>query len=57
MDNVKNAIKPKGHFLKNRRTEIMLGAILFLVGALLLYDAFDARGKKMPWPAGAITPW
>ena len=30
---------------------------MFLVGALLLYDAFDARGKKMPWPAGAVTPW
>lgn len=57
MDNVKRAIKPNGHFIKNRKHEILLGAILFLVGALFLYDAFDARGKKMPWPAGAVTPW
>ena len=57
MDNVKRLVKPNGHLLKNRKHEIILGAILFLVGALLLYDAFDARGKRMPWPAGAVTPW
>ncbi len=57
MDNVKRLVKPNGHLLKNRKHEIILGALMFLVGALLLYDAFDARGKKMPWPAGAVTPW
>lgn len=57
MDNVKRAIKPNGHFVKNRKAEIMLGLGLFLFGALLLYDAFDARGKKVPWPGGAIMPW
>lgn len=57
MDNIKRAVKPTGHFIKDRKREMVLGAVLFLVGALLLYDAFDARGKKMPWPAGAIAPW
>lgn len=57
MDSLKNRIKPKGHFIKDRRVEITLGIFLFLAGALLLYDAFDARGKKLPWPAGAIAPW
>jgi len=57
MDNVKRLIKPSGHFINNRKAEIILGIILFLAGALLLYDAFDARGKKMPWPGGAIAPW
>lgn len=57
MDNVKRAVKPRGHFMKNRKTEIMIGVILFLVGALLVYDAFDARGKKIPWPLGAVAPW
>jgi len=57
MDNVKRLVKPNGHFINNRKVEIILGVILFLVGALLLYDAFDARGKKMPWPSGAIAPW
>lgn len=57
MDNVKRLVKPHGHFIKNRGTEIIIGIVLFMVGALLLYDAFDARGKKMPWPGGAIAPW
>jgi hypothetical protein len=57
LDSVKNRIKPHGHFIQNRKKEIVIGVVLFLVGALLLYDAFDARGKKMPWPAGAVTPW
>lgn len=57
MDNVKRLVKPKGHFIQSRKTEIMVGLALFLIGAVLLYDAFDARGKKIPWPGGAITPW
>lgn len=57
VENVKNLIKPSGHFMKNRGAEIVLGIVLFMVGCLLLYDAFDARGKKMPWPGGAIAPW
>lgn len=51
-------IGPSGkHFIKNRGAEIWIGILLFLVGALLLYDAFDARGRKLPWPASAIAPW
>lgn len=57
MDNIKRRMKPKGHFIKDRKMEILVGVILFLAGALLLYDAFDGRGKKMPWPGGAIAPW
>lgn len=57
MDNIKRAVKPSGHFIGNRKTEIVIGIILFLVGALLIYDAFDGRGKKLPWPMGAIAPW
>jgi hypothetical protein len=59
MDTVYNRLPrgKSGHFLKSRTAEIWLGIILFLAGALLLYDAFDARGKKIPWPGGAIAPW
>lgn len=57
MQNVKRLIKPRGHFIQNRKYEILIGVILFLAGALLVYDAYDARGKKMPWPAGALAPW
>lgn len=47
----------RSHIISDRKTEIILGILLFVIGAILLYDAFDARGLKMPWPAGAITPW
>jgi hypothetical protein len=57
VENVKRAIKPHGHFIKNRAAEIWIGLLLFMVGALLLYDAFEGRGKKMPWPASALAPW
>jgi hypothetical protein len=35
--------------MADRRTEILLGAAAFAVGALLLRDAFDGRGRKQPW--------
>lgn len=57
MDNVKRAVKPHGHFMQNRKAEIAIGVILFMVGALLVWDAFDGRGKKLPWPLGAVAPW
>jgi|HubBroStandDraft_5_1064220.scaffolds.fasta_scaffold584749_2 hypothetical protein len=58
MENVHKRLKPKsGHFIKDRKVEIVIGLLFFLAGSLLLYDAFDGRGKKMPWPGGAITPW
>lgn len=57
MDNIKRVVKPSGHFIKNRKLEILIGVIVFLIGALLVYDAFDGRGKKLPWPMGAIAPW
>lgn len=57
MENVKRRLKPGGHFIQDRKTEILIGFVLFMAGALLLYDAFDGRGRKMPWPGGAIAPW
>ncbi len=48
---------PGGHFMTNRTLEVTIGVVLFLIGSFLLYDAFDGRGKKMPWPGGAVTPW
>lgn len=51
-------VLPKGyHFIEDRKVEILVGLTLFLVGCVLLYDAFDRRGKKMPWPAGGMAPW
>ncbi len=57
MENVKRLVKPRGHFIQDRKVEIFLGIFAFIVGCLLLYDAYDARGKKMPWPASGLSPW
>lgn len=48
---------PNQHFLKDRKLELFLGFGFFIVGALLLWDAYDNRGVKMKWPLGAIAPW
>jgi hypothetical protein len=50
-------IKPSGHLVGNRKAEIVIGIILFLAGSLLLYDAFDKRGKAVPWPISGALPW
>lgn len=50
-------IRPKGRIIQNRKTEIAVGLLMFLVACFLLYDAFDARGKRMPWPASGLAPW
>jgi hypothetical protein len=50
-------LKPKGHYIQNRKLEIGLGLLMFLLGCFLIYDAFDARGKRMPWPASGLAPW
>lgn len=57
MDNIKKVIKPHGHLIKDRKIEIIVGLITFFVGCLLLFDAFDARGKKMVWPLSGLAPW
>jgi hypothetical protein len=57
VEDLKKAIKKRGHFIESRPAEIFIGIFFFLVGALLVWDAFDGRGKKLPWPLGAIAPW
>lgn len=47
----------KRHIIASRKTELIIGALFFVVGSLLLWDAFDARGKSAPWPFGAILPF
>lgn len=37
--------------IQNRRTEITLGVSLFVVSAWLIYDAYEGRGRKRPFPA------
>lgn len=57
MPNLVRIIKPRGHLIESRKREIILGLLLALLGGMLLWDAFDGRGKKMPWPASGMAPW
>lgn len=57
MQNIVRRLKPRGHLIENRKAEITIGAFLFLIGVALLWDAFDGRGKKLPWPASGLAPW
>jgi hypothetical protein len=54
---VRNPLKPKGHWVQSRNWEMVTGVALFAIGCMLLWDAFDNRGRKAPWPVGALTPW
>lgn len=47
----------KGIWIKDRKFELCLGILLFAVGAALVWDATDNRGKPLPFPLGAITPF
>jgi hypothetical protein len=46
--------KPKRHIIAHRGTEIFIAIVLALTATYLIYDAFDWRGKKMPWPASGL---
>lgn len=54
---LKGVIARNGHFIEDRKKEIIIGGILAVIGLCLLWDAFDGRGKKMPWPASGMAPW
>jgi hypothetical protein len=37
--------------------EAIAGLVLFGLGAVLLHDAYDARGRKLPWPLRPLSFW
>lgn len=54
---VSKHVQKHGHFIQSRGTEATIGFILAIVGMILIWDAFDSRGKKLPWPLGGLAPW
>lgn len=49
--------RPRRHLIADRHAEIAAGLVLFALGAVLLHDAWDGRGRRVPWPMGAVMPW
>jgi hypothetical protein len=45
------------NIMKDRQAEILLGFLITAIGGLLLWDAFDNRGKKLPWPLSGLAFW
>lgn len=39
----------KGHLIPDHRTEALLGWVTLLAGGWLLHDAYDRRGRDVPW--------
>jgi hypothetical protein len=54
---MKNVLKPKGHWIKSQGWEAVIGILVVIAGCVLLWDAFDNRGRKLPWPASGLAPW
>jgi hypothetical protein len=45
------------HLIASQRTEKAAGIGLFILGAVLLRDAYDNRGQDVPWWARPFTFW
>jgi hypothetical protein len=56
---MKNPLKPSPnhHWIRSQGWEMLVGFVVVIIGCVLLWDAFDNRGRKMPWPLGGMAPW
>lgn len=54
---VRRHVNTRGHFIQSRGVEMTVGFIVAIIGMILIWDAFDGRDKKLPWPLGGLAPW
>lgn len=47
---------PYRPWIADKRVAATLGVVLFIAACLVLYDAYDRRGGKMPAILKAFTP-
>lgn len=38
----------RGHYIADQRAEVAAGVLAFLIGAVLLHDAYEGRGRDQP---------
>jgi hypothetical protein len=43
-------------WIGNYRLAVTVGIVLFAAAVLILWDAHDGRGRKMPWPLRIALP-
>jgi len=46
--------QPRKHVIQNRMLEIVVALSFAIAATYLLYDAFNWRGKDMPWPFSGL---
>lgn len=44
-------------WVKDKRTSILVGGLLTLLGFVILYDAWEGRGGRKPRLLGPLLPW
>lgn len=47
----------KRPLIKDKRTAVIVGSALTLLGFVILYDAWEGRGGKRPFLLGVVLPW
>jgi hypothetical protein len=47
---------PRQPWIADKRTAVLLGLMLFVAGAIVLWDAYERRGGRAPWPLRAFLP-
>lgn len=43
-------------WIADQRTAILVGLALFVAAVLVLYDAYERRGGRTPWPLRPFLP-
>lgn len=47
----------KRPIIRDQRAAVAVGGVLVIGGFVVLYDAWDGRGRRKPWFLGPILPW
>lgn len=43
-------------WIRDKRAAVLLGLALFVAGVVVLWDAYERRGGRAPWPLRAFLP-
>lgn len=54
---IKSKLKASGNLVKNRKVEVAFAIAFLVFGCVLLWDAFEGRGKNLPWPFSGLAPY
>jgi hypothetical protein len=44
------------HLMRDPGHQVALGAVLFIAAAYCIWDAYEGRGRRRPFPAAVLLP-